>query len=168
MSIKHNHSIGKICVLEARLPELHAQDRMQSHPVQRLYSRPIRERRRCAAEAPLRFGFQLDYTRNQWTSNLRLTRREAQNRPDLNDTASTTGLTANPLEVDNISHRNGCAPSSGKAAQRIQPAGFCYSTSTSTSTHLHVNFYFANYSLLLRCPGFPGLIIILRDWSRVK
>ncbi len=37
---------------------------------------------------PLRFGFQLDYTRNQWTSNLRLTRGEAQNHPGLHETAT--------------------------------------------------------------------------------
>ncbi|WP_090828930.1 TonB-dependent receptor [Nitrosovibrio tenuis] len=37
---------------------------------------------------PLRFGFQLDHTRNQWTSNLRLTRGEAQNHPGLNETAT--------------------------------------------------------------------------------
>ena len=37
---------------------------------------------------PLRFGFQLDYIRNQWASNLRLTRGEAQNHPGLNETAT--------------------------------------------------------------------------------
>lgn len=35
---------------------------------------------------PLRFGFQLDYTKNQLTGNLRLTRGEAQNHPGLNET----------------------------------------------------------------------------------
>jgi len=37
---------------------------------------------------PLRFGFQLDYTKGNWSSNLRLTRGEAQNHPGNNDTAT--------------------------------------------------------------------------------
>lgn len=35
---------------------------------------------------PLRFGFQLDYTKDRLTGNLRLTRGEAQNHPGLNET----------------------------------------------------------------------------------
>ena len=37
---------------------------------------------------PLRFGFQLDCTKGNWSSNLRLTRGEAQNHPGNNDTAT--------------------------------------------------------------------------------
>jgi iron complex outermembrane receptor protein len=37
---------------------------------------------------PLRFGFQLDYTKGNWGSNLRLTRGEAQSHPGNNDTAT--------------------------------------------------------------------------------
>ncbi len=39
---------------------------------------------------PLRFGFQWDYTKQQWTSNLRFTRAQAQNHPGADDT-STAG-----------------------------------------------------------------------------
>ena len=35
---------------------------------------------------PLRYGFQLDYTKAEWSGNLRLTRAEAQNNPGANDT----------------------------------------------------------------------------------
>jgi iron complex outermembrane receptor protein len=38
---------------------------------------------------PLRFGFQLDHTKGNWNTNLRLTRGEAQNRAGDNDTATT-------------------------------------------------------------------------------
>ncbi|MGZ6419250.1 MAG: TonB-dependent receptor [Pseudobdellovibrio sp.] len=37
---------------------------------------------------PLRFGFQLDHTKGEWNTNLRLTRGEAQNRAGDNDTAT--------------------------------------------------------------------------------
>ncbi|MGZ5056189.1 MAG: TonB-dependent receptor, partial [Methylobacter sp.] len=37
---------------------------------------------------PLRFGFQLDYTKGDWNTNLRLTRGEAQTHPGDNDTAT--------------------------------------------------------------------------------
>ncbi len=39
---------------------------------------------------PLRFGFQWDYTKQQWSGNLRFTRGQAQNNPGANDT-STAG-----------------------------------------------------------------------------
>ncbi len=35
---------------------------------------------------PLRYGFELDYTKAEWSGNLRLTRAEAQNNPGANDT----------------------------------------------------------------------------------
>ena len=37
---------------------------------------------------PLRFGFQWDYTKKQWSGNLRFTRAQAQNNPGANDTAT--------------------------------------------------------------------------------
>ncbi|MEI7993768.1 MAG: TonB-dependent receptor [Methylococcaceae bacterium] len=37
---------------------------------------------------PLRFGFQWDYTKQQWSGNLRFTRAQAQNNPGANDTAT--------------------------------------------------------------------------------
>jgi iron complex outermembrane receptor protein len=37
---------------------------------------------------PLRFGFQWDYTKQQWSGNLRFTRAQAQNDPGANDTAT--------------------------------------------------------------------------------
>ena len=37
---------------------------------------------------PLRFGFQWDYTKKQWSSNLHFTRAQAQNNPGANDTAT--------------------------------------------------------------------------------
>ena len=37
---------------------------------------------------PLRFGFQWDYSKQQWSGNLRFTRAQAQNDPGLNDTAT--------------------------------------------------------------------------------
>jgi len=38
---------------------------------------------------PLRFGLQLDYIKNDWNSNLRLTRGESQNHPGDFDTATS-------------------------------------------------------------------------------
>jgi iron complex outermembrane receptor protein len=38
---------------------------------------------------PLRFGFQLDHTKGEWNTNLRLTRGESQNRVGDNDTPTT-------------------------------------------------------------------------------
>lgn len=37
---------------------------------------------------PLRFGFQWDYARNEWSGNLRFTRAQAQEHPGANDTAT--------------------------------------------------------------------------------
>ena len=37
---------------------------------------------------PLRFGLQWDYSREQWSGNLRFTRAQAQNNPGANDTAT--------------------------------------------------------------------------------
>ena len=44
---------------------------------------------------PLRFGFQLDYTRHQLTSNLRLTRGETQSHPGLNETPTNSYVLLN-------------------------------------------------------------------------
>jgi iron complex outermembrane recepter protein len=38
---------------------------------------------------PLRFGFQLEYTQQNWSANLRFTRAQAQDRPGTNDTATS-------------------------------------------------------------------------------
>jgi iron complex outermembrane receptor protein len=48
---------------------------------------------------PLRFGFQWDYTQQEWTANLRFTRGQAQDRPGANDT-TTAGYYLLTMGVD--------------------------------------------------------------------